>query len=711
MMTMGKNLYRLSGPFALCGLLVSCISDSDREVLADGVVPWGANTSQSSLQAAPPDRYLVQFNHLGRATAALEAAGATVVLPLLPHNALAVIIPAPALPGLANNPNIDFIEPDPLRVPLAETVPYGIPMVQADQVPDPALGASSAKKVCIIDTGIYRAHIDFQSTHVAGESLVDGEAWDTESAGHGTHVAGTIAAIGGNDEGVVGVLANGVDLYIVKVFPNGGGGASGSTIIKALDQCVANGAKVVNMSLGGALRSRVEDKAFESAYNGGVLLVAAAGNSGGAEKSYPASYKSVISVAAVDASEVVAPFSQHNKEVEIAAPGVSVLSTVPWTDDSTLTVSTFSTTPYQGSHITNSGQTDPVDSSTDPTGALADGGLCSSEESTTAWAGKVVLCERGDFTFEEKVLSVQAGGGIAAVIYNNVPGGFTGWMSKQTDPVIPAIGISQADGQALDAGAIGQEGTVHSVVTDPDSGYALFSGTSMATPHVAGVGSLVWNGAPSLTNVDIRDALNTTAKDLGASGKDSYYGHGLAQAYAAWQSVFTGCSQDSECADGNICTTDTCGTDGLCSNTAVVDGTSCADGDACNGDETCQVGECTAGTALDCSAFDDNNVCTSECSPDTGCHEPTPVADGTSCADGDVCNGDETCQGGLCDSDTALDCSDPDPCIITSCDPSTGCSSEPDPSCCKANGEKCNGNLECCSGACFVGKGGPPRCG
>ena len=84
------------------------------------------------------------------------------------------------------------------------------------------------------------------------------------------------------------------------------------------------------MSLGGNLSSTTENSAFQSAYDAGVLSVAAAGNDGSTRKSYPASYASVISVAAVDSAKVVASFSQKNDAVEIAAPGVGVLSTTPF---------------------------------------------------------------------------------------------------------------------------------------------------------------------------------------------------------------------------------------------------------------------------------------------------------------------------------------------------------------------------------------------
>lgn len=83
------------------------------------------------------------------------------------------------------------------------------------------------------------------------------------------------------------------------------------------------------------------------------------------------------------------------------------------------------------------------------------------------------------------------------------------------------------------AGALGQSGSLVNLV-QVGSGYEPYDGTSMATPHVAGVAGLLWSHYPSATNQDIRDALTTTAIDLGSAGRDSAYGYGLIQAKAAY---------------------------------------------------------------------------------------------------------------------------------------------------------------------------------
>ena len=142
-----------------------------------------------------------------------------------------------------------------------------------------------------------------------------------------------MAAIGGNNAGVVGVLPNNAggkfQLVIGKALPNSGSG-SYSGLMKAVELCIADGAKVVSLSLGGSSYSSSMNTFFKNYYeNQDILFVAAAGNGGSSSHHYPASYRSLMSVAAVDSSENRASWSQFNNQVEISAPGVSTLSTIP----------------------------------------------------------------------------------------------------------------------------------------------------------------------------------------------------------------------------------------------------------------------------------------------------------------------------------------------------------------------------------------------
>jgi len=215
---------------------------------------------------------------------------------------------------------------------LAEDIPYGIDMVNAAAAGD--YQAGSGIKVCVIDDGYDNDHPDLPVATGKGDLCCFlffgcGCAWDNPSGNHGTHVSGTIAAIGGNNQGVVGVMRNGnVPMHGVRVFgtfPS----TSTANIMNAMDECDSWGANVVNMSLGGSDSSNTFREAFQDIINSrdNILFVAAAGNAGNGSYSYPASFPELMSVASVDSSETVSSYSQFNDEVDIAAPGEAVYST------------------------------------------------------------------------------------------------------------------------------------------------------------------------------------------------------------------------------------------------------------------------------------------------------------------------------------------------------------------------------------------------
>jgi subtilisin family serine protease len=470
---------------------------------------------------------MIQFRPGGVHAAVVRDVGAAPVEEVPELGIVAAWLTELQVQRLARNPDVMRVELDPPRYPMAQSSPYGLAMIQADQVSD---AAASNRKICIIDSGYYIGHEDLPHAAVtASENPGTGDPF-TDFCGHGTHVAGTIAAVN-NAVGVTGVLPNQqVNLHIVKVFGDDCSWAYSSDLIHALQECRTNGANVVSMSLGGDERSVLEESAFNGAWNDGLLSVAAAGNDGGTAYSYPGSYDNVVSVAAVNSSKVVAGFSQKNDQVDLAAPGVGILSTVPFKETSNVTIGA---TIADGTWIENAART----TAAGVTGALASGGLCDSVD--TSWSGKVVLCERGTITFQVKVQNVQAAGGVAAVIANNAPGSFSGTLGAGNSSTIPAIGISQADGQALGA-RLGSSADVVSFEEKPANGYDSWSGTSMATPHVAAVAALVWSQNPNWTNAQVVQALEASAEDLGDPGRDDSYGWGLVQARAALEYLNAG---------------------------------------------------------------------------------------------------------------------------------------------------------------------------
>ena len=200
--------------------------------------------------------------------------------------------------------------------------PYGVSMVQAPQVWPYSTG--SGVKVCVIDSGIFRDSPDFVRANLSGDDTSTSIHWYHDTCKHGTHCSGTIA--GKNDKiGVVGIAYN-AKIHSIRVVSSGTDGCGwsyASGLIRASNLCKDAGAKIISMSLGGSVASTTESNHFQSLYdNYGVLSIAAAGNGGNTTYSYPASYPSVMSVAAVDRNSNRAIFSQFNDQVDIAAPGV-----------------------------------------------------------------------------------------------------------------------------------------------------------------------------------------------------------------------------------------------------------------------------------------------------------------------------------------------------------------------------------------------------
>jgi subtilisin len=238
---------------------------------------------------------------------------------------VAVKLPETVVQALSNNPKVDYIEEDGNVQAIGQVTPWGIPHVNADEVHQTGV-VGSGVKVGIIDTGIDYTHEDLSV--IGGISYVQGTTDYLDDNGHGTHVAGTVAGLD-NAVGVLGVAPN-VSLYAIKVLDRNGSG-SYSDVVAGIEWAVSNNIDIVNMSFGGSSGSRTLQTAVDNAYNKGMLLVAAAGNSGYNRKGtigYPAKYDSVIAVGAVDQQNNRADFSSVGRELELMAPGVSILSTI-----------------------------------------------------------------------------------------------------------------------------------------------------------------------------------------------------------------------------------------------------------------------------------------------------------------------------------------------------------------------------------------------
>jgi len=206
---------------------------------------------------------------IASAKSEVRKAGGAIKKELKKHKMVAATMSKSALNKLRKNPNVESIEVDVRRKPMAQTTPYGYTMVQANQF---AQSDTTARKVCIIDTGYNLGHPDLPGTNDGVTGQANNSAvgnWYNDGNGHGTHVAGTIAAYD-NNEGVVGVYP-GVDMHIVKIFNDNGQWTYASDLIDAITQCQDAGSNVVNMSLGGGSSSTTERNAMQSFTDAGML--------------------------------------------------------------------------------------------------------------------------------------------------------------------------------------------------------------------------------------------------------------------------------------------------------------------------------------------------------------------------------------------------------------------------------------------------------
>ncbi len=238
-----------------------------------------------------------------------------------------IFLPPGQSKGLEGAPEVLAVEDDTIVQALGkpesaqpgEDIPPGITRIGSTTVWASG-NTGKGVNVAVIDSGI-AAHPDLRIA--GGVSTVAYTRSYSDDHGHGTHVAGTIAALK-NDIGVVGAAPD-ANLYAVKVLNRKGSGYT-SDIIKGLDWCIKNNIQVINMSLGSTSANEAFKTAVQSAYADGIVIVAAAGNDGGAVN-YPAAYPGVLAVGAVDSGDGIAYFSSRGSGLDLVAPGVSIIST------------------------------------------------------------------------------------------------------------------------------------------------------------------------------------------------------------------------------------------------------------------------------------------------------------------------------------------------------------------------------------------------
>lgn len=254
-----------------------------------------------------------------------EIPGLDVRIVRVPAKALEAVLAA-----LARNPNIEFAEPDFIAQAnaTANDPYYGnqwhLAKIQAPSAWDVTTGTASTV-IAVIDTGANYSHPDLQGKLLAGYDFVNSDSDPSDDNGHGTGVSGTAAAASNNSTGVASI-AWACPVMPLKVLDASGSG-SYSNIAKAINYAADNGARVINMSLGGTSNSLTLQNAANYAWNKGVVLIAAAGNNGNNTPFYPAACNNVVAVSATNSSDVITSWSSYGSYVDVSAPGESILTT------------------------------------------------------------------------------------------------------------------------------------------------------------------------------------------------------------------------------------------------------------------------------------------------------------------------------------------------------------------------------------------------
>jgi subtilisin len=256
--------------------------------------------------------------------------------------AIAATVPESKIAELRNDSNVLYVENDStFKIADAYSDEYnnswGVQHINSQAVHDHGINGTGAK-VAVLDTGIDYTHMDLKDNYKGGYDFVnnDSDPWDDNcltlaQTCHGTHVSGIIAAEK-NGVGVIGVAPN-ASIYAVKVLDATGFG-SASWIISGIQWAVDNKMNIISMSFAGSNDDISIHTAVDNAYNAGLLLVAAGGNTGSSDPTipapvlYPAAYDTVIAVTATDQNDQRAIFSPRDPKIELAAPGVDINSTI-----------------------------------------------------------------------------------------------------------------------------------------------------------------------------------------------------------------------------------------------------------------------------------------------------------------------------------------------------------------------------------------------
>ncbi len=234
----------------------------------------------------------------------------------------------------ARVPEVNFVEPHFIYLTneikpndvLYSEYQWNLPSIAAELGWELTKGKQNVV-IAVVDTGIDTKHTEFKNRIVDGYNFINNDQNPQDDDGHGTHVAGIIAANTNNMEGVAGITWYN-KIMPIKVLDQSGAGTM-FDVAKGIFWATDHGAKVINLSLGNYAESDFLHEAIKYAFNKDVVLIAATGNDNTNQLGYPAAYPEVLAVSAIDQNKERATFSNYGDYVDVVAPGVDIASTYP----------------------------------------------------------------------------------------------------------------------------------------------------------------------------------------------------------------------------------------------------------------------------------------------------------------------------------------------------------------------------------------------